>query len=242
MSPTISRLDDRTDMYRHAPGRSRRRGRCGRRRMPIRRSAAGELFGLNKVVAVHIEIPADEYQAMQPPAPAGGLGGPSQGPRPKKAGARASERNLFGIEFPWVRGSLTAEGRTYKGVGFRYAGNASYMASAGGLKRSFKVDLDRSQPSRIKWASRGSSPERCTRPDQGPRGPGLRPLPRGGHTRASHGARRGDTHGPRPVRQGVPRPVHPGRAGGSSVPQRSLPHRQGPALEAARASRHRLPR
>ena len=105
--------------------------------------AAGDLFGLNKVVDLHIEMPAGEYQAMQPPAPAGGFGGPPQRPRPKKAGARPSERNLFGIEFPWARGSLTAEGRTYNGVGFRYAGNASYMASAGGLKRSFKVDLDR---------------------------------------------------------------------------------------------------
>jgi putative membrane-bound dehydrogenase-like protein len=105
-------------------------------------AAAGDLFGLNKVVGLHIEIPAGEYQAMQPPMPAGGFGGPPQGPRPKKAGARASERNLFGIEFPWVRGSLTAAGRTYHGVGIRYAGNASYMASAGGLKRSFKVELD----------------------------------------------------------------------------------------------------
>ena len=39
---------------------------------------------------------------------------------------------------------MTAEGRTYKGVGLRYSGNASYMASAGGLKRSFLVDLERS--------------------------------------------------------------------------------------------------
>jgi putative membrane-bound dehydrogenase-like protein len=105
--------------------------------------AAGDLFGLTHVVGLNIEIPAEEYQAMQPPMPAGGFGGPPQAPRPKKAGARASERNLFGIEFPWARGSMTAQGQTYKGVGIRYAGNASYMASAGGLKRSLKVDLDR---------------------------------------------------------------------------------------------------
>ena len=102
---------------------------------------AGELFGLNKVVSVHIEIPAEEYQAMQPAMPAGGFGGPPPAPRPKKAGARASERNLFGLEFSWGRGDLTAGGRTFKDVGLCYAGNASYMASAGGLKRSFKVDL-----------------------------------------------------------------------------------------------------
>jgi putative membrane-bound dehydrogenase-like protein len=107
------------------------------------KGAPGDLFGLNKVVGLHIEISAQEYQAMQPPMPAGGFGGGPQGPRPKKAGARTSEMNLFGIELPWARGLMTAEGRTYPGVGIRYAGNASYMASAGGLKRSFKVELDR---------------------------------------------------------------------------------------------------
>ena len=104
--------------------------------------AATDLFGLNKVVALHIEIPAQEYQAMQPPAPAGGFGGPPQGPRPKKASGRPSERNLFGVEFPWVRGSLTSEGQTLRDVRLRYAGNASYMASAGGLKRSFKLEIE----------------------------------------------------------------------------------------------------
>ena len=101
------------------------------------------LFGLTRVVPLHIEIPADEYQAMQPPAPAGAPGGPPPAPRPKKPGERESERNLFGVEFPWARGAVTAEGKTFQGVGLRYAGNASYMASAGGLKRSFLVDLDR---------------------------------------------------------------------------------------------------
>ncbi len=100
------------------------------------------LFGLTRVVPFHIEIPADEYQAMQPPAPAA-FGAPPPAPRPKKPGERASERNLFGVEFAWARGTVTVEGKTFRGVGLRYAGNASYMASAGGLKRSFVVDLDR---------------------------------------------------------------------------------------------------
>jgi putative membrane-bound dehydrogenase-like protein len=104
---------------------------------------AGDFFGLTKIVPVHIEMNEDEYQAMQPPAPAGDFGGPPQAPRPKRPGERESERNLFGIEFRWARGAVTVDGTTIKGVGLRYAGNASYMASAGGLKRSFVVDLDR---------------------------------------------------------------------------------------------------
>ncbi len=69
--------------------------------------------------------------------------GPPPAPAERKPGERESERNLFGIEFRWARGAISAEGKTFKGVGMRYAGNASYMASAGGLKRSFLVDLDR---------------------------------------------------------------------------------------------------
>ena len=101
------------------------------------------IFGLTKVVPLHIELTADEFQAMQPPAPAGGPGGAPQPPRARKPGDRESERNLFGVEFPWARGSVTVEGKTINGVGIRYTGNASYMASAGGLKRSFVVNLDR---------------------------------------------------------------------------------------------------
>jgi putative membrane-bound dehydrogenase-like protein len=102
-----------------------------------------DFFGLTRVVALHIEIPADEYQAMQPPPPAGAFGGPPPAPRPKKPGERESERNLFGVEFAWAKGTITAEGGTLRGVGLRYFGNASYLASAGGLKRSVLVDLDR---------------------------------------------------------------------------------------------------
>ncbi len=101
-----------------------------------------DLFGLTRVVPLHIEIPADEYRAMQPPPPAGFPGGPPAAPRPKKPGDRESERNLFGVEFPWAKGSITAQGQAVEGVGLRYAGNASYLASAGGLKRSFLVHLN----------------------------------------------------------------------------------------------------
>ncbi|MDR3632508.1 MAG: CotH kinase family protein [Isosphaeraceae bacterium] len=105
-----------------------------------------DLFGLTKVVTLDIEITAEEYQAMQPPMPAGGPGGPPAAPRPKRPGERESERNLFGVEFPWVRGALRSGGKTSRTVGLRYSGNASYMASAGGLKRSLKVDLNRFDP------------------------------------------------------------------------------------------------
>jgi putative membrane-bound dehydrogenase-like protein len=106
------------------------------------KAAGADSLGLTKVVKIHIEIPADDYQGMQPPAPAGIPGGPPPAPRPKKPGERDRERNLFGLEFPWAHGTITAEGTTFKGASLHYSGNGSYFASAGGLKRSVVVELD----------------------------------------------------------------------------------------------------
>ncbi len=121
---------------------------------PLAHPAAGEdprrveapPFGLSKLWRVHVEVSAEEYKAMQPPPPAGLPGGPPQAPRVGRPGPKDAERNLFGVEFPWARGAVTLEGQTLKGADLRYSGNASYMASAGGLKRSFLVDLGRSEP------------------------------------------------------------------------------------------------
>jgi putative membrane-bound dehydrogenase-like protein len=99
-----------------------------------------DIFGVTKVWAVHLEIPAKEYEAMQPPA--GGFGFPGAPPAPPAAGEkRDSERNLFGTEFRWAKGDFSAEGQTCKGVGVRYAGEITYFASAQGLKRPLKIDF-----------------------------------------------------------------------------------------------------
>lgn len=116
------------------------------------RAADAGLFGLTRVVKVHLEIPPHEYQAMQPPAPAGVPGAPGAPPpaaQPKPPGKPENERNLFGVEFPWARGAVTVEGKAAAGVRIRYAGNASYLASAGSLKRSFVVELDQADPPEI---------------------------------------------------------------------------------------------
>lgn len=104
-----------------------------------------EVFGLTRVWKINITLSNEEYEAMQPPPLAfpGAPPGASPPPAAKPRKPRESERNLFGMEFPWARGELTTGGTTYQNVAFRYAGNASYMASAAGLKRSFKVDLER---------------------------------------------------------------------------------------------------
>src|SRR5262249_8263230 len=97
-------------------------------------------FGAARLWAVHLEIPAKEYEAMQPPA--GGFGFPGAPPAPPAAEEkRDSERNLFGTEFRWAKGDFSADGQTCKGVGVRYAGEITYFASAQGLKRPLKIDF-----------------------------------------------------------------------------------------------------
>jgi putative membrane-bound dehydrogenase-like protein len=98
-----------------------------------------DLFGMTRVWAVHLEIPAKEYEAMQPAAV--GFGFPGAPPPPAPKNKRDSERNLFGTEFPWAQGEFTAEGTTCKKVGVRYAGEITYFASSQGLKRPFKIDF-----------------------------------------------------------------------------------------------------
>src|SRR5262249_4454443 len=73
-------------------------------REPAGTEAPGEgVFGQTRVWAVHLGIPAKEYEAMQPPGGGFGFpGGPGGPPQPREKRERDSERNLFGVEFPWA--------------------------------------------------------------------------------------------------------------------------------------------
>ena len=126
---------------------------AGDARKSAKAAPAADAFGLTKVWDVHLEIPAKDYEALQPAGwrfPGGGPGGPPGGPGPPgPPAAKAADKPAdthrgsgFGVEFPWVHGTLTAGGTSYPNVGVRYKGNASYMASSRGLKRNFKIDLD----------------------------------------------------------------------------------------------------
>jgi putative membrane-bound dehydrogenase-like protein len=122
-------------------------GGMGPARLPAADKAKAESktsdpFGPTKVWTIHLEIPAKEYEAMEPAI----AGFPTPGAPPQqraREGARDSERNLFGTEFPWVEGAFTADGQTLKKIGVRYAGDITYFVSAQGLKRPLKVRFDK---------------------------------------------------------------------------------------------------
>jgi putative membrane-bound dehydrogenase-like protein len=117
---------------------------AGEGKEPADREAPGkDVFGQTKLWAIHLDIPAKEYEAMQPAV--GGFGFPGAPPAPPapKKDKRDSERNLFGTEFPWVEGDLTADGKRYKKVGLHYAGDMTYFASSRGLKRPLKIEFNK---------------------------------------------------------------------------------------------------
>ncbi len=110
------------------------------------------VFGLTKVWHFHLEIAAKDWDKMQP---IGGLRGPSlHGFGPRKGPEKVPEKprdnkptdihkgSGFGMDFPWAAAEFKAGKESYKNVGIRFKGNASFMASAGGLKRNFRIDLD----------------------------------------------------------------------------------------------------
>ncbi|MDB5352138.1 MAG: cotH 2 [Planctomycetota bacterium] len=107
-----------------------------------------DIFGRTKVWQIHLELTAKDFDRMQP---AGGMRSPRDpgGFGPKSPDDKQAEKPTdmhkgsgFGLEFPWVHADLSAEGKTYKDVGLRYKGNASYGTTSRGLKRNFRVDLD----------------------------------------------------------------------------------------------------
>lgn len=106
---------------------------------PVQKSTdeGDSLFGQTKVWSIHLEITAKEFEAMQPPQ-VGGFG-----PAPQVQAQRDSERSSFGTEFRWAEADFTAEGQTLKKVGIRYAGDITYLVSAGALKRPLKIAFDR---------------------------------------------------------------------------------------------------
>jgi putative membrane-bound dehydrogenase-like protein len=99
-------------------------------------------FAMTKVWSIHLEIPAKEYEAMQPALPA--FPGKPAAPQPaERKSDRGSEQNLFGTEFPWAEAEFRAEGQNLKKVGLRYSGDITYFVSARGLKRPLHLRFDK---------------------------------------------------------------------------------------------------
>jgi spore coat protein H len=103
--------------------------------------ATKDTFGLTKVHEFHLELTAKEWANLQ--AVRGGMpfGGPKK--QPEKPGAQRLEFHKgASAKFPWAHAEFTAEGKSFKNVGVRYKGNATFALSSGLLRRPLQIELD----------------------------------------------------------------------------------------------------
>lgn len=107
------------------------------------RDGTAAVFGPDKLWTFHLEISAKDWEAMHPTR--GGVWGGQPPPRERPPEDRppAPPRGHFGYDFPYVKADLEIDGRKLKDVAVRFKGNSSYMMSAQGIKRPFKIDFDR---------------------------------------------------------------------------------------------------
>lgn len=109
-----------------------------------------DLFGPDRLWSLHLRIDAKEYAAMQPKwgGFSFGKGGakkaapPKEEPKKDNPDKRDTRIGAFGTEYPYVKGDLEFEGAWLKDVGIRYKGNSTYLSSAFGLKKPFKIDVN----------------------------------------------------------------------------------------------------
>ncbi len=120
------------------------------------------VFGLTRVWKIPLHVSAENWKTMQPPAgsffgfgPPPAPGNPGNERKPNDAGKTPPSPpgpvgpgggfrpGSFGYEFEYTKADVELDGQTLREVGLRFKGNGSYMMSASGRKRPFKIDSNR---------------------------------------------------------------------------------------------------
>src|SRR5262245_14712487 len=112
-----------------------------------RNTASAQAFGVDRVMSIQLAVHPKDGERMQPsgrPGPFGfGPGRPNEEPRSAEDNPDRKRRGMFGFDFEYVKAGVEIEGKTYKDVGVRFKGNATYAMSQGRLKRPLKIHLSR---------------------------------------------------------------------------------------------------
>ena len=100
------------------------------------RDAQSDFYNSVRVHSIHLDLSQNEWNAMTPLD--GRKGNTTAAVRSENGEPRPVHRNRF----PWAVGSLRIDGKSLKGVGVRYKGNASFNLMKGSLKRNLKIKVD----------------------------------------------------------------------------------------------------
>lgn len=97
--------------------------------------ASVQVFGLDKVWSMHLTLQPDQWEKMQPKHGQGGFGFPpapapkgnSKEGNPAEPKRDANKRGMFVFDFPYVKGDLEIEDRTFKDGGHAIGGVGYYV-------------------------------------------------------------------------------------------------------------------
>lgn len=127
--------------------------------------ATESMFNLTQIHSIYLTLTVENWEKMQPPqmgGAGGGFGLPAgmrpipggtppggdvligpQGGLPPQGASAGGPPGRFGLEFDYVHGGVEVDGTAFKDAGIRFKGNASYMSSQRGLKRPFRIALNK---------------------------------------------------------------------------------------------------
>ena len=127
----------------------------GQEEAPATEPSLDSVFGLDRVIDVHLEIPAEEWAKMQPPpgtkmdfgvAMRGIMMDAIMGGNFRKASdVRPGVAGYLGVNHQYGKGTVTMDGDRVDGVGIRYKGNGTFLNYVEGdptVRLSFKIDFN----------------------------------------------------------------------------------------------------
>ena len=114
------------------------------------------LFGLNRVVDVHLELTQSEWETIQPAVDLDGLSiakavasmgldAASGGNFRSETSSRPGLAGYLGVDHQYGRATVTIDGQTVRDVGLRYKGNGTFLGAYDSRKFSFKIDFNEFQ-------------------------------------------------------------------------------------------------
>jgi len=107
------------------------------------------VFGPDKLWKLHLQISAENWQAMLPTRGLRFFGAPQFGDEPGKSPETrerqepAERRGGFKFDFRYVPATIELNQEQFQQVGVRFKGNSSYGMVGNSNKRPFKIDFDR---------------------------------------------------------------------------------------------------
>lgn len=117
---------------------------------------ADTIFGLHRVVDVHLNVAPEEWAKMQPPADVAvdffsimqafdevAADAEKGGHFRSDKSSRAGLAGYLGIDHQYGSADVTIDDESVPGVGLRYKGNGTFLEGHGRGKLSFKIDFNR---------------------------------------------------------------------------------------------------